>query len=58
MLLDELVFLGLDLRIAALRFDELFGIPVADERDPHNAKPVRAHIGELGRDVDVHAIDK
>src|SRR5690242_10878300 len=58
MLFDELVLVRLDLRIAALHLQILFGVPVADEGDPHDSETVRSHVGELRRDVHVHAIDK
>jgi hypothetical protein len=55
-LTDELILHGLDLRVASLHLDEFLGIPIADKSDTDYAEAVRAHVRELGSDIDVHAL--
>ncbi len=55
---DEFVFVGMDLRIAALHLEVLFGVPIADKGDADDAESLGSHVGELIGDIEIHAVDK
>ena len=56
--LDELVLVRPDLRIALLHFHELLGIPRTEPGHAHDAETVRTHVGDLLGDIEVHAVDE
>ena len=57
-LLDELIFVRPELRIALLHLHELFGVKRAEPRHADHAEAVGTHVGDLLRDIQIHAVDQ
>ncbi len=57
MCLQVFELLGAQLRISLLHLQKFLRIEIAQERDLHDAKPIRSHIGHGVRDIHIHAVN-
>src|ERR1017187_5588416 len=57
-LLDELIFVRPELRIALLHLHELLRVPRAEPRHAHHAETVGTHVGDLLGDVQIHTVNQ
>ena len=55
---DEFIFVRPDFRVALLHLEEFLRVPRPEPSHAHDAESVRAHVGDLVGDVQVHAVDQ